>query len=224
MNAPDPRLGRALALLQECLRGASSDRSQPAWSAEDDWLQSSTDVLTPWFPDRWSGTPAAGGVPSAHWDAYFDAGPGADHESAPPFVESAAEPPLDPAIVEAVVETLYAFLHAIGRADVEAALAEVADDYHAMEGDREVARDGLRQQIESLIDTHRVSGFEISLAQVPQPVPHPLGMLVKLTIQIDSRRDDATPSTVLLHRVAVFRDTPDGRWFLASLGLVPASA
>jgi hypothetical protein len=248
---PDPRIAYALALLRDCLDGDAAGGSPLASSGspEGDWLQSSTDILTPWYPNAansgpggWvTATPSVGA-----WDTYFanvplsfrDGGNGAVRgglldggsrwpdrgDAGPTAVLGGVDLPwaangADLAVAEAVIESLYGFLHAIGRADVPAAMRWVAADYHAMEGDREITHDVLRQQIEDVVDARRDSGLEVSLAQVPEPIAHPLGVLVKLTIQIDSRNAVGLPESLLLYRVAIFQQR-DGRWWLASLGTV----
>jgi hypothetical protein len=186
--------------------------------------------------------------PAGVWDAYFAGMTPSfrgdrvelDRRPTPPVGESFLFEPGDPSasaapvalespsttadsdssVAEAVVETLYGFLHAIERADVPSAMRCVAADYHAMEDDREITRDVLRQQIEDLVDARRGRGLDVSLAQVPEPIASPYGVLVKLTIQIDSRDDGGLPRSSLLHRVAVFQRDREDRWRLASLGVV----
>ena len=87
---------------------------------------------------------------------------------------------------DAAVACVYDFLHAIGRRDPEAAMACVADDYHVLEDDREVDRLGLRHQVEALLDSLRGWEIEISLAEVPEPLHHPSGILIYCEIQIDA--------------------------------------
>jgi hypothetical protein len=238
-------------LLQDCLSGGAAGRVPLASSGptDGDWLQSSTDILTPWYPSAADSGPTgwAAAAPSVGaWDAYFaniplsfrsgtggaaptgltnggsrwldpgDVGPAAVLGAAD--LHSAADG-ADLAVTEAVIESLYGLLHAVGRADVPAAMRWVADDYHAMDGDREITHDVLRQQLEDVVDARRDRGLEVSLAQVPEPIAHPLGVLVKLAIQIDSRSAAGLPESLLLYRVAVFQER-DGRWLLASLGIV----
>jgi hypothetical protein len=248
---PDPRIVSALALLQDYLRNAGSDDAPlaPAGSHEPHWLESSTDILTPWYPAT-ADSPASGWTPApptaGAWDNYFaslppsfhgDGGlgrarrgrPGAEIDRLEPGDSGLSEmpSPLEPAssdadldVAEAVIESLYEFLHAIGRADVPAAMQWVSADYHAMEGDREITHDVLRHQIEDLVDARRGRGLDVSLANVPEPIPHPLGVLVKLCVQVDSRNAQDVPESLLLHRVAVFGQAEDGLWRLASLGIV----
>jgi hypothetical protein len=248
---PDPRIVGALALLHDYLRGAGSDQAPVAadGSHESHWLQSSTDILSPWYPAT-SHSPSSGWMPAAPtagaWDSYFAglapsfrgdrdlgrarperSGAGSDMLEpgdaglttiGSPLESALSDADLD--VAEAVIESLYGFLHAIGRADVPAAMRWVAADYHAMDGDREITHDVLRHQIEDLVDARRGRGLDVSLANVPEPIPHPLGVLVKLCIQVDSRNAQDVPESLLLHRVAVFGQAEDGLWRLASLGIV----
>jgi len=247
----DPRIVHALALLQDCLHRPSVGHDPLAYaSSSDDWLVSSTDILTPWYPETAPTSPVdyVSITPPGAWDAYFAGispsfrGDGVDVNPRPTaaagdaflfepgdlsasaarvaFESAAGTADADHSIAEAVIETLYGFLHAIERADVPSAMRCVDADYHAMEGDREITHDVLRQQIEDLVDARRDRGLDVSLAQVPEPIASPFGVLVKLTIQIDSRDDGGQPQSLLLHRVAVFRRDREDRWLLASLGVV----
>ena len=67
---------------------------------------------------------------------------------------------------ESVVGCLYDLVHAVGRGDVEAAVACVAPDYHALEDDREIDRDGLAWQFKRLLESLRGWRFETSLVEI----------------------------------------------------------
>jgi hypothetical protein len=226
----DPRIAQALALLQDCLRRDSAgDRTAaPAGWPSDDWLRSSTDVLTPWYPDVDLSSDIAQSPPplSAAWDTYFAppavAAPAPFPTAANVAALSAARPSTAPDAesVERVMDALYGFVHALGRGDVADAMTHVDADYHAMDGDREITADILRRQLEALVDERRARGFEVALAQVPEPLAHPLGILVKLTIRIDSTDAQGHPESLLLYRVAVFREVAGGHWPLTALGVV----
>ncbi len=216
-DAPDARLLQALALLQSCLAERGASASAPG----DDWLESSTDVLTPWHPERAALTPAwpawPGTAPHASaWDAYFRA----PHAEAPATL---TEPPtraadtLAEADAEAAVDALYGFVHGLGRGDVEAALAHVSSDYHVLEGEREVTRDGLRQQLERLLEPLRDARLQVSLARIPEPLPHALGALVRASLQFDWHHGTARPESRVWARVAVLRRERDGAWRLLAL-------
>lgn len=246
----DPRIVQALLLLQDALRRPSAGPAAPAAASDDDWLVSSTDILTPWYPEHAAAGSGyiPGAPPAAAWDAYFaglapsfvqpndgldrlapvpepeslpfDAGEPSRAALAVPLEPQAAIAESDQSAAEAVIEALYGFVHAIARADVPAAMRWVASDYHSMEDDREVTFETLQQQLEDLVDARRDRGLDVSLAQVPEPIASPYGVLVDLTIQIESRDDAGVPRTSLLHRVAVFRPDREDRWLLRSLGLV----
>lgn len=235
----DPRLLQALRLLQECARDPDlADADDPAVRLmQEDWLQSSTDILAPWYPQpprmearQWRALPE---IPDAAWDEYFGAVPaplsGSPREAgerAPegrsPF-DAAENVSIDWATEAAVSEALYGFVHALGREDVTAALTWVAADYHAMDGDREVTRDALRLQLEALIDARRGRDLQVTLTRVPELVAHPLGVLVNMVVQVDSRRLDGSPESLLFHRVAVFVLAPTRECRLISLGMVDTS-
>ena len=196
---------------------------------------SATDRLSWWF------RPAASGRDP--WDSYFDAEPSALVEEprmgqAPSTAQgtSPGEPPgrraalrlvlaepeeeLMDADAGAVVTCLYDFVHALGRGDVATAIDEcVAPDYHTMEEDVEVDRDGLAAQLNSQLDRFRGWNVDVSLVEVPQPVLHPDGILVYAELQIDARKDDAR-QTLLHRRLAVFRQGRDRRWRIAALSPV----
>lgn len=227
----DPRIAYALALLQDYLGGHEAAQSvgAPQDIEAAGWLQSNTDILTPWYPNAAAiGTTAMAMEPragTAAWDAYFAGMPIAlgSGLAAEPF----AEPPAAPAASEAyelVIDTLYDFLHALGRGDVAAAMDHVARDYHGMDGDREITREGLRHQLEALVDARRERGLQVSLARIPEPIAHPLGVLVQLTVHVDSTGIGGTPESLLLHRIAVFCETAAERWQLVSLGIVDPPA
>lgn len=226
------RLLQALLLLQSCLGEATSAREP----AQDAWLESSTDVLTPWYPERDEMQSAAWGLPvqsaawglpaatsAAAWDAYFARPPAGAAPSAP-LTDAAprADDVLAEADAEAAVEALYGFVHGLGRGDVGAALAHVSDDYHVLEGEREIGKSGLRQQLERLLDTRREADLRVSLARIPEPLPHPLGALVRVSLQFDWQAPGARPESLVLHRVAVLRREREASFRLLALADVQA--
>ena len=181
----DPRIVQALLLLQDALRRPSAGPAAPAAASDDDWLVSSTDILTPWYPEHAAAGSGyiPGAPPAAAWDAYFaglapsfvqpndgldrltpvpepeslpfDAGEPSRAALAVPLEPQAAIAESDQSAAEAVIEALYGFVHAIARADVPAAMRWVASDYHSMEDDREVTFETLQQQLEDLVDARR---------------------------------------------------------------------
>ncbi len=119
-----------------------------------------------------------------------------------------------------VVTCLYDFVHAIGRGDIDGAVEQcVAPDYHAMEDDVEIDRDGLAAGIRA--ELGRLSGWtvEASLVEIPEPIPHPDGILVLTELQLDARKDDLR-QTILHRRLALFRQGRDRQWRIAALSSV----
>ncbi len=137
---------------------------------------------------------------------------------APPAAPGWLEEPLDGGAAAAAADCLYAFLRACGRRDVEAAMALVAGDYHAIEGDREVDREALRHRLEELLDERRGGDLEVAATAPLQPIPYVDGLvLVPVAVQIDHRPPSGLPSTLLCEWVAVLEAAPDG-WRICGLG------
>jgi hypothetical protein len=131
------------------------------------------------------------------------------------------EPEMLDADAESVVACLYDLVHAIGRQDVEAAMACIAPDYHALEDDREVDRDGFAWQLRQLLDSLRGYSFEASLVEIPQPILYPDSVLVYTEVLIDAERpNDRSRRTIVERRIAVFKQQRDKRWLIASLSPV----
>ena len=209
----------------------------PGPAEEDPWLVSATDLLIPWEPEGYAAGAAApaGGDP---WAGYLPPPPqSAPAAPSPPDLPAtpaaplpaavaslalgppgSLEEPLDDATSFAAAECLYAFVHALGRRDVEAALELVADDYHAIADDRAVDREGLRHRLEALLD-ERAAGaggdgmdeLDVSLAEPPEPLPYADGLiLIAATVQVDHRPAAGRPETALLEWVAVLEETAAG--------------
>jgi len=122
---------------------------------------------------------------------------------------------------DAAVTCLYDFLHALGRRDVEAALSHVAEDYHTLEEDREVDRLGLRQQVESLLDSLRGWELAVSLAEAPEALAHPYGILIYTEIQIDAHHPlENLRRSLVDRRLALLRHQGDQGWAIAALSRV----
>lgn len=179
---------------------------------------SATDLLNWWF------RPPAG---KPVWDRYFGSAPDSTAQVNRPrpdpvvrdemsgdaarFASAAAIAALLPEAdddlatedADAAVETFYEFLHAFGRGDVEAAMGWVADDYHVIEDDVEIDREGLRRRLEWLLETLYGWDFEVSLASVLEPVPHPYGILMYAEIQINGMRAADDERRCLVERRAV---------------------
>jgi hypothetical protein len=179
------------------------------------WFQPASAALDPW-EDYFTGqtsaaTPTNGGTkvdtPLAPWISL-------QAMIAQPEDELADEE------AENAVQCLYEFLHAIGRRDVDGALAVVADDYHTIEEDREFDRLALRHQIESVLGSLDGWQIETSLATIPEPLPHPNGVLILAEIQIDAyRRADEARRSIVLRRVAVL-ERYGHEWLISALSPV----
>jgi hypothetical protein len=121
---------------------------------------------------------------------------------------------------DAVVTCLYDFVHAVGRRDVATAIDECVDpDYHTLENDVEIDRDGLAAQLESLLDRLRGWELDVSLVEIPEPILHPDAILVWTELQIEAHRD-GEHQTLLHSRLAVFRRGRDRRWLISALSPV----
>lgn len=223
----------------------------PEVGPDDPWLVSATDLLTPWSPlvlDPGSADaparPAPGDDPRTHWDLYFreletnglddraaDPGPDPPTDVPPPQVvaeapaaPSALDEPLREDDADDAVACVYDFTHALGRGDVPAVMACIAERYHAMERDRAIGRRTLQHQIEQLIDERRGCVLDASLAAVPVPVAFPGGLIViPVTIQLDARPPEGMPTTMLIQRIAVLERETDA-WKIAALAHPPDPA
>jgi hypothetical protein len=122
---------------------------------------------------------------------------------------------------EAAAETLYGFIHAVGRRDIEAAMDLVADDYHTLEDDREIDRLGLRHQLEALLDSLQGWEIETSLLTVPEPLSYPGGILIFAEIQVDARRvPDGMRRCIIIRRVVLLEQVAGRGWLIAGLSPV----
>lgn len=178
------------------------------------WLLSATDLLVSWAPgEEMQATPD---VARAAWDRYFE--PQArTAESVRRDPEPAPEP-WDAEAAEEVVDCLYRFIHAIERCDIAAVMECVAHDYHALEGDVEIDRDRLRSGLEASIDGWRGEQFRVALTEIPNVVFHPMGVLIRTTVQVDFwSRPHMRTLTELFGRMLWFRMQPDRRWLLAGM-------
>ena len=121
----------------------------------------------------------------------------------------------------AVVECLYDFIHAIGRRDVDAAMALVSEEYHVLEDDHEIDQLGLRHQIESLLDSLRGWELDVSLVEIPRPYLHPYGILIYTEIQIDAyHREHDLQRSFVQRRFAVFERYDEQKWLISALSPV----
>ena len=185
-------------------------------------LPSTTDLLIAWKPESMleSGLAPAGLAPSVGlgrppaFERYV--------EPRPTFVEpvqpsTALDDLWDEEAAEAAVDCLFSFIHAIERRDIDAAMDFIATDYHVMEGDREIDRAGLRLQLEALLDRRRNGILRVSLAEVPEPVFHPAGILMLARVQVDHTPTEGLPQCVMFSHVVVLNETNSGRWLISAL-------
>jgi ketosteroid isomerase-like protein len=239
-TASDTRLEQTIALLRRLLaemEGADGltpwRGTRPSRPARHGRI-SATDQLSWWFrpastsEDPWDDFFADDRVDVASvtggWMALVppDAGP----EPPSPRMSlrlllSEPEEELFEADADSVVTCLYDFVHAIGRSDLDAAMACVAADFHTLEDDRELDRDGLAARVKSLLDSLQGWETDIALVEVPQPVLHPAAILVYAELQIDARRPaTGERRTVVDRRVAVFSQQRDRSWRIVGLSPV----
>ena len=131
---------------------------------------------------------------------------------------------------DSVIECLYAFIHAVGRRDVDAAMRCVADDFHTLEDDRELDRDGLEGKLRFMLGSLRDWEFDIALVEIPQPILHPDGILVYTETLIDAvHPEDRRRRSIRERRIAFFTRQADGarraggNWLLAAFPSVGES-
>jgi hypothetical protein len=233
----DSRLRELQSLLGNILEDArgSAPTSPSHWELpilpppDAEGRLSSTDLLNWWFRTPQSRT---------GWDAYFKPIDGDEPRSAPPPTASPvakAEPVHDgwselsvlfpepeehlaDEHAQASVDCFYDFLHAVGQRDVDAASALIDDAFHTIDFGEEVDKltftNGLRAQIDELRDWD----FEVSLAVAPEPISHPLGVLMHVIIQFDAvNRLDGSKRGRVERRLAILRQDDSGLWKIAGM-------
>ena len=237
----EARLEQAIALLSSLLEegAAPSTRQLAPWREPPlavptlSGRVSATDRLSWWF------RPSAGDQDP--WGSFFeDERPTLSHELPRQPVAVATVPPAEQpgrraalrlllaepdeemidADAEAVVTCLYDFVHAIGRGEIAAAIEECVDpEYHTIENDVEIDRDGLAAQLRAQLDRLRGWDVHVSLVEIPEPILHAEGILVYTELQIEARKDQAR-EIVVHRRVAVFRQGRDRSWRISALSSV----
>jgi hypothetical protein len=228
---PDSRLALALDLLRSVMDsggtpGAPRRGYTPLVAApEVDRRLSATDLISWWFQpaatalDPWEEffSPASNGH-----DQPAGAGSGEGPWSQLQAVVADAEGELADEQAEAAIQCLYEFVHAIGRRDLDRALELVSDDFHTLEGDREIDRLGLRQQLEALLGGFDGWEVETSLVTIPEAIRHPSGIAILAELAVDGYRpdDDEAWRSVIQRRVAVLEWSADRDWLIT--GLSPA--
>ena len=186
---------------------------------EQPWLVSATDLLIQWRPPD-AGLQSQGPWRETDvWDRYFQPA----HPKNPVSIK--APEPIDrlwdSRAAEAAVDCLFEFIHALERGNIRDAMTCVSVEYHSFENDREFDANALRLRLEGLIDLWRGEEVQLSLSEVPDPVFHPAGILIQITLQVDYRSKIlGRQNTELIAGVVVFRETPDSRWLISSLSPV----
>lgn len=233
MTSLDSRLREVQALLNDLLETAGpgeafearEDHAPSHWELpilpppDADGRLSSTDLLNWWFRAPQSRGRSAAASPAPAPAAARGSEPDAEHAPAldgwselsvlfPEPEEHLAEEH-----AQGAVDCLYDFLHAVGQRDVRAASALIDDAYHTIEMGTEVDKatfiNGLQQQIDDL----RNWDFAVSLAVAPEPVNHPLGVLIHIIIQFDAEnRSDGSKRGRVERRVAILREDMAGAW------------
>lgn len=119
---------------------------------------------------------------------------------------------------EAAVTCLYDFIHALGRRDVEAAMACVSPHYHVFENEQETDCLGLRHQMEGMLDSLRDWVLDVSLLEVPTPIAHPNGILIDANIQIHATHiEENLRRLITYHRMAVLEQQSYYEWKITAL-------
>jgi hypothetical protein len=239
----DPRLVQALSLLREVLDGGAVNGAEPqAGSGQAGWEGSAVDPLASLGPDflasdfraLWQDGVAldpSAVLPASSYRRWqppsdFHASEGlADFQQ--PFWTRSERPEdhLRAADALAVADCLYDFIHALERFDVEAAMACVAEDFHALRADRELDRQGFRHWIENLLDGLRGREIDVSLAELPWPVAYQRLALCETTLQVDvaaapevSPRSGEVPSSLVFPLLLAFEQGVRGSWRILACG------
>ncbi len=204
------------------MRAPDDETSEEPTEWLDDWhrsephpfLTSATDLLLAWMPEK------AGGIEQT-WDKYFGTSAGDAAQSGLIRSRMPIADEWDMNSANAAVDCLFEFVHAIERLDISQAMACVAADYHTFEAGHEVDRNALCLQLEAAFDRWRSAKVSITLAEVPDPIFHPEGILIHTVVQIDKTGSSAEgQNTELLRRLVVLRETPRGGWKIGALSPV----
>jgi hypothetical protein len=234
----EERLEQIYGLLREALTQEEEQESERGWyqpsmpPIDPGSKLSATDLLSWWFrPPTTTQNP---------WDAYFaDSTPVQDSTkvlSSPRSSPNVVDPVSRAAIrallpveenelasddADRATETLYEFLHSIGRRDIDTAMQYIADDYHTFEDDRELDRSDLRSRIEALLDAMHGYDLEVSLTTVPEPLLHPYGVVMSVEIQMDGVHPQTRAKKNFLDkRLVVLQRHADDQWKITALGKV----
>lgn len=197
---------------------------KPWYEAEGDiteqpWLASATDLLIAWHPEV---AIPVGAPQSADWNRYFQhAGGSVQRDATSPQQATQTKEPWNTAAASIAVDTLFRFIRAIESMDVDLAMECVSANYHTMLNDIDVDRDALRLRLDAMIDSWRGPELRIALTEIPDPVFHLNGILIKAVLQVDHR--DKTSNyllTSLLSYVVWFTEDRENLWLIRSLSVV----
>ena len=186
---------------------------------EQPWLASATDLLIAWRPEN---AVPIGAPQSADWNRYFrDSGVPVQPAASGSQQGTSAKEPWSTAAASIAVDTLFRFIRAIESMDVDLAMECVSANYHTMLNDIDVDRDTLRLRLDAMIDSWRGPELRIALTEIPDPVFHLNGILIKAVLQVD-HRDKGTKSllTSLLSYVVWFTEDRENLWLIRSLSVV----
>jgi hypothetical protein len=182
---------------------------------EQPWLTSSTDLLIAWHPE-----PVVPGAPQmVDWEKYFHPAAAAiEAAKTQPSPQTGVAEPWDPAGAGACVDCLFRFVRSLEAVDVDAAMACVSADYHAMMNDKDLDRDALRLRLDGMVDAWRGPELRVSLTEIPDPIFHDAGVLIRVTFQADYRdKQTGEMVTALLPYVIWFTEDRRGHWFIRAL-------
>jgi len=235
LRPSDPRLVQAFSLLREVLDGGAANGAAES-QAGSGWEGPATDPLAPLGPDflasdfraLWqdgAATDPSAVLPASsyrHWQPPSDflASEGLAAFQQPFWTRSEwSDGNLRAAGALAVADCLYDFIHALERFDIEAAMACVADDFHELQANRELDRQGFRHWLEDLLDGLRGREIDVSLAEVPRPVAYGRLVLCETTLQVDlAATSRAVPSSLVFHLLLAFERDVRGSWRILASG------
>lgn len=185
---------------------------------EQPWLASATDLLIAWHPEGAS----VEAPQSVDWNRYFQ---GAKRVPQQSFAEvqtfTSVKEPWDTAAASIAVDTLFRFVRALEAMDIDLAMECVSANYHTMLNDLDLDRDALRLRLDAMIDSWRGPELRITLTEIPDPIFHLAGILIRVTLQVDHRdKGSGELLTSLLGYVVWFTEDRENLWLIRSLSVV----
>ena len=176
------------------------------------WQISATDLLVPWNPGP-AGSLASQNAPD--WDRYFEG-------------TSLAQPdglaPIHPVSVrgaQEVTDCLYDFLRELEARRFQQAMDYVSEDFHAMIDGTEHDRAGLLRWLTKVFDPWcRLPAISVTLGEIPEPVPHPYGFLIKTVLTVDPVENHQERQSLLIKVVFVFYPVKEHTWRIGGLHLL----